>query len=368
MRQFGAQKRQGIMAMHMPEPVTRSGDPVPSPSNGHVDGVHSGGFGPKDYPLAVVWIQNHTDLRLHTHDYVELALVLDGTARHVLLDGGFEVAAGSVVVVQRGIPHGYAGAHGLELISVLFDPRRLQLSFQDLSSLSGFRALFNPDPCSHAAQRLQSLLFLAPPLRREMTELAGQLAAELRTREAGYKAMSGALLVRMIVRLLRAHRHLNVPQPPTPLGISRAITFIENHLEQPLRIEDLAAQAGTCARSLQRHFLRSFGASPVSYVNRLRVEKASELLLKTDMNITEVAGAVGIDDSNYFSRLFHRLAGTSPSDYRQYWRRVPCPVHPLDDITQCGCVKSGLGDLARNKKHLKGFGRSLSSADVRVQA
>jgi AraC-like DNA-binding protein/quercetin dioxygenase-like cupin family protein len=323
------------MAMHMPEPITMPGGPAPSLSHGNGDGVHPGGFGPKDYPLAVVWVQNHTDLRLHTHDYVEVALILDGTAQHVLLEGGFEVAAGSVVVVQRGIPHGYVGAHGLDLINVLFDPRRLHLPFEDLSSVSGFRALFNPEPCSHAAQRLQSRLFLAPPLRWEMTELAGQLAAELRTREAGYKSMSAALLVRMIVRLLRAHRHLNARRPPTPLGISRAITFIENHLEQPLRIEDLAAQAGTCARSLQRHFLRAFGASPVGYVNRLRVEKASELLLKTDMNITEVAGAVGIDDSNYFSRLFHRLAGTSPSDYRQYWRQIPYPAHPLDDLTPC---------------------------------
>jgi AraC-like DNA-binding protein len=318
--------------MVIPAPVTISGGPVPLPSHGHFDGVHPCVFGPKDYPLAVVWIRNHMDLPLHTHDFVELVLVLDGTAQRLLPEGGFEIAAGNVFVIQPGTPHGYACARGLELINVLFEPRRLHLSFEDLSSLSGFRTLFNLEPFSRLPQRLQSCLLLAPPLRREMTEVAKQLAAELRMREAGYRSMSAALLMRMIVGLSRAHTHLTAPGPQTRPCIGRAITFIENHLEEPLRIEDLAARAGTCARSLQRHFLRAFGASPVEYVNRLRVKRASELLLETDMNITEVAGAVGIDDGNYFSRLFHRLAGISPSGYRQSWRQSPCPVHPIDTI------------------------------------
>lgn len=305
-----------------------SGGPVPLPSHGQFDGVHPCGFGPKDYPLAVFWIRNHMNLPLHTHDFVELALILDGTAQHLLPEGGFEITAGNVFVIKPGMPHGYAGARGLELINVLFEPRRLHLSFEDLSSL-----LFNLEPFSRVPHRFQNCRFLAPPLRREMTELARQLAAELRTREAGYKSMSVALLLRMIVRLSRACTQLTAPGPQTLLGISRAITFIENHFEQPLRIEDLAARAGTCARSLQRHFLLALGASPVEYVNRLRVQKASELLLETDMNIAEVADAVGIDDSNYFSRLFHQLAGTSPSGYRHSWRQIPCPVHPMDIST-----------------------------------
>ena len=51
------------------------------------------------------------------------------------------------------------------------------------------------------------------------------------------------------------------------------------------------------------------------------------------MNITEVADALGIQDSNYFSRLFHRFAGISPSGYRHCWRQVPSPVDFMNDIT-----------------------------------
>ncbi len=320
--------------------VSTSGEPVGLPSRGRPDGAHPGAFSPKDYPLSAVWIRNHGDLPLHTHDCVELALILDGTAQHLRPEGGFEVAAGNVLVIRPGVPHGYACARGLEVINVLFDPRRLRLPLAGLSPVSAFRALFNLEPGSRAAHRLQSCMFLAPPLRREMTELAGQLAAELSARDAGYRSMSAALLVQMLVRLSRAHRHPGAPGPPTAPGISRAITFIENHLEQPLKIEDLAARAGTCARSLQRHFLRTFGASPVHYLNRLRVERASELLLKTDMNITEVASAVGIEDSNYFSRMFHRVAGISPSDYRHYWRQIPSSVHPLEGMTPHGARQS----------------------------
>ena len=313
-------------------PVTRSGEVVSFPSRTRVDGLPSGLFGPGDYPLAVAWIPNHKDLPLHTHDFVELALVLDGSAQQLLPGEGFEITAGSVQVIPTGMPHGYARARGLEVMNILFDPRRLHLSFKDLPSASRFRALFNPEPSLPLVHGSEDRLFLEPPARREMTELAWQLGAELHARGAGYRCMSAALLAQVLVRLSRACMQVSAPRPPTPLGIDRAIRFIESHFEQPLRIGDLAARAGTCARSLQRHFQRTFGASPVGYVNRLRVEKASELLLKTDMNITEVAGVVGIEDSNYFSRLFHQIAGTSPSGYRRYWRQNPRPVHTMEGI------------------------------------
>jgi AraC family L-rhamnose operon transcriptional activator RhaR len=302
---------------------------IPLPDHDHFTGDRSDIFADGSHRLAVFWVKNHRDLALHTHDFVELVLILDGTADHLLQEGGYQVSAGDVFVIKPGVPHGYGRARNLELVNILFDPVRLRLPLGDLALLHGYHALFDLEPSFRVQHRFQSRLFLAPAARREITGLVRQLTEELRVREPGYKSMSLALLLRVVGRLSRAYSQMTKPVSQTLLAINRVVSYIENHYASPLTAGELAAKAGTCERSLQRYFQRAFGVSPTDYLNRLRVKKASELLLESELNVTEVADAVGITDSNYFARLFHRETGLSPSSFRRSWHRLPQPDHPF---------------------------------------
>jgi YesN/AraC family two-component response regulator len=57
--------------------------------------------------------------------------------------------------------------------------------------------------------------------------------------------------------------------------------------------------------------------SPWDYLNRLRVQKSKELLKQTQWSVTQIATMVGYNDSAYFSRVFHKITGQSPVDFRQ---------------------------------------------------
>jgi transcriptional regulator GlxA family with amidase domain len=71
----------------------------------------------------------------------------------------------------------------------------------------------------------------------------------------------------------------------------------------------------------RRNFLRAFestmGCPPITYLIRLRIRRASELLQQHESSITEIAMAVGFNDSNYFSRQFRAVTGESPRNYRR---------------------------------------------------
>ncbi len=75
---------------------------------------------------------------------------------------------------------------------------------------------------------------------------------------------------------------------------------------------------------LRRNFLRAFestmGFPPITYLIRLRIRQACKLLQRSDQSITEIAMAVGFSDSNYFSRQFRMLTGSSPREYRNRQR------------------------------------------------
>jgi YesN/AraC family two-component response regulator len=64
-------------------------------------------------------------------------------------------------------------------------------------------------------------------------------------------------------------------------------------------------------------FKKKTGLSPLAYFNQLKVQHACELLKKTDLKMNQICYKVGIEDSLYFSRLFSKIIGMSPTEYRK---------------------------------------------------
>jgi len=98
--------------------------------------------------------------------------------------------------------------------------------------------------------------------------------------------------------------------------MKRVLDHIHRHLDQTIGVEELADVACITKPYLIRLFKREFGTSPVQYVNKKKVEKAQLLLFTTDKPIKEVAYALGFSDHSYFIRLFHKLTGMTPLEYR----------------------------------------------------
>jgi AraC family transcriptional regulator len=99
--------------------------------------------------------------------------------------------------------------------------------------------------------------------------------------------------------------------------IDRVIDYLRDHLDKPLKLEDLAKVA--CLS--EYHFHRVFGAMTVEtvneFTNRLRLEKAARLLTKTRQSATEIALECGFSSSATFSRSFNKAFNTSPTQYRK---------------------------------------------------
>jgi len=96
----------------------------------------------------------------------------------------------------------------------------------------------------------------------------------------------------------------------------KVMAYIHAHYAEDISREQMASYAGISERHLTRCFVQEAGLSPIDYLNRFRVVQARHLLDEGGMNITEIMNAVGFRDSSYFSRIFRREVGMSPSAYR----------------------------------------------------
>jgi AraC-like DNA-binding protein len=124
------------------------------------------------------------------------------------------------------------------------------------------------------------------------------------------------------------------PVPPVRTvaeRIDRTLRVLRADVSVRLRIDELAALAGMSHSHYLAQFRKRTGESPRRYVNRLKIARACELLVETDAKVQGLAALVGIDDVFYFCRLFKRLRGCTPTE----WRRrnhadSPLGTHPTD--------------------------------------
>ena len=99
--------------------------------------------------------------------------------------------------------------------------------------------------------------------------------------------------------------------------VSAVVHFLKENIEHRLSLDEMAAFAGYSVSHFTSVFRKKTGSSPLNFFNRLKMERASQLLTGTDMRVNQVCFKVGIDDPYYFSRLFTRLMGCSPQAYRR---------------------------------------------------
>jgi len=99
--------------------------------------------------------------------------------------------------------------------------------------------------------------------------------------------------------------------------IEDVMRYIREHINEPLDRETLAGVAGFSIPHFHRVFTARVGESAVSYVRRLRLERAGRKLRMGAVDITEVALAAGYDTHAAFSKAFKQQFGLSPSEFRQ---------------------------------------------------
>ena len=98
--------------------------------------------------------------------------------------------------------------------------------------------------------------------------------------------------------------------------------FIENNLESELSIEFLANTAHMSQRTFMRNFKKFTGDSPKTYIQKVRIEKAKRLLEIGDTGIEQICLQVGYNDFASFRKIFKKLVGLNPSEYKKLYTRA----------------------------------------------
>ena len=102
-----------------------------------------------------------------------------------------------------------------------------------------------------------------------------------------------------------------------PPSIARARQFIALHFTEDLSLDQVSGIVNASRFYFCKQFRKATGPSFTEFVSRTRVEKAKDLLLNPNLRISEIAFAAGFQSLGHFARMFKRIVGQSPTDYRE---------------------------------------------------
>jgi AraC-like DNA-binding protein len=224
----------------------------------------------------------------------------------VELDGGRRLAVqmGEIVVIPPGVGHLY-GADNWDPWSILWAHFR----GVHLAHFVKLMRVTRSDP-----------ILKLPPGRLEQL----QFAELYQTMEAGCTVgnllASSARLRTILIDLGRLRVPANERIGSTYEALRRNIEWMRANRHRRVSLGDLAVQAGLSVPHYSACFKRQTGSSPMNYFQRLKVQQAAQFLALTDLHVDEIASSVGLDDPFYFSRLFRKVMGQSPRNFRAQYK------------------------------------------------
>lgn len=110
-------------------------------------------------------------------------------------------------------------------------------------------------------------------------------------------------------------------KPPADNNVANSIAYMKTQLSKAVTIQSLAKQQDVSVSHYSSLFKAKTGSSPIQYFNQLKVQKSCQYLYFTDRSVKEISNELGFEDPYYFSRLFKKLIGVSPINYRLMHRR-----------------------------------------------
>ena len=152
-----------------------------------------------------------------------------------------------------------------------------------------------------------------------ISECLNNIIEEFNLKQIGFELSVKSYLFRLMVLLLRNHTYLTLSPKEYNARVKNlniiniVLQYIEKNYNESITVEKLSEMANLSKYYFLRLFKKTTGKSLIDYINFIRINKAEYMLEKTDRNITEIAFSCGFNDANYFSRVFRKYKGKSPS-------------------------------------------------------
>jgi AraC family transcriptional regulator len=243
------------------------------------------------------------DMGFHTHETLEISIVLEGRGYFECLGTIYPIEAGHVVIISEDVLHSYRSETGIRF--GVLEAGRMPIETKKL-----FHQL-TPEKC-------QNIQLLSPI---GLIQYEGLFKQFLRMISQPLKEENRCITTWVDLLILFLLQHQNTG--PLSISVAASADYIRTNLKSDISIGELAKQCRLSESAYRSQFKEAFGISPKQYQQSFRATEAKWLLRTTNRSIQLIAEQVGFLGVHSFSAWFQKNEGISPSDWRKMQQGRP---------------------------------------------
>lgn len=255
-------------------------------------------------------------LNRHSHICFEIARIVSGDGIYTVDGKEFEIEPDALFVFSSNEQHYITkiGDNGLKMINLQFEPRYLWGKGHDSLTES------NLNFCFTHSDTFENRI---PPERAHtLRETFSMLMQELSEKREEYALQIKSLLNILIIELIRAHGYASgtatIPKDKYKI-VRETVRYIDAHFSEELSLDLLARLSGMSPNYFSAFFHTASGITLWDYINSRRIEAAMRLLKnEKSLNILDVAGRCGFNNTANFNKVFKKITSVTPSEYRLF--------------------------------------------------
>lgn len=269
------------------------------------------------FPFFIQYGRHEEDLFIHTHeDFSELVIVLEGSAAHIVDDEEFQIHKGDVFVIGNKTSHGYRNTENFQICNIMYRLNYLFPGDYDITKSAGFHALFLLEPYFSKEYKFVSRLKLDQVHFDKVYTIVDSMMREFQDKLEGWCTLLQSNFMTLVVLLSRLYDFNTNFKKTDMINIAKAVSYIENHFMEDISIHLLAELSHYSKRHFIRIFSETYQTTPLNYIITLKIRHACALLKESSLPVSNIALLCGFNDSNYFSRIFKKQMGITPTHYR----------------------------------------------------
>lgn len=230
------------------------------------------------------------------HENIEMLYVVEGEGKIRCGCEEYSLKVGDIFVVNSNLTHDIYSESRIKYRCLIPDRNFCMYFGIDTSALQ-YKSIINDDK----AQRLFERINIEKTDSKEFKKAAMMCA-----------------VIDLIVYLSQNYADNTGEKKKNSENIALAIGYIKSHLTEKVTLDEISSQIGLNKYYFAREFKRVTGYSLIEFINRLRIDYAKRMLSKEDAVIGETALKTGFTDFAYFSKIFKRYTGITPTEFVSY--------------------------------------------------
>lgn len=257
--------------------------------------------------------------RLHRHTEFEISLILSGKGVYSTTSGEYHFEKGDIFLFSTNEYHyitdvEYGEDPFFQILNIQFAPAFIYTS--DCAKDTLFMNIF-----LHRTAQFCHMLTRDNPCTPSIRQIFHDMKRECEEKKACYRTQTRNQLLSVLISIFRNYNYAETSESSAPTynieGLQKAIAYMNENYSDDLSLDSIAQAAFLSKFHLMHLFKSAYNMTVWDYINIKRIDKALFLLANSNENVLTIATKSGFNNSTNFHRIFKKITGLTPKEYRQ---------------------------------------------------